>query len=680
MPSESADRIGLARILSPRSVAVIGASDDLGKFGGRVLHYLIKHGYDGRIVPVNPKRAAVMGLPAVRSILEAGKIDVATVAVPPEQVVETIDACARAGVGAAVVITSRMAEIGGEGRTREREAVRIARAQGMRIIGPNCLGFVNLQERLALTASVSMGVAALPVGSVAIVSQSGALMATMFNYGHDTGVGFSKLVSVGNQADVTENDVFEYLIEDPHTRAVCFYLEGLSDARRFFALAARARQAGKAVVAVKTGRSAAGSAMAFSHTASLAGPYRLFAAAARAHGVVLADDPEAAVAIADALARWPAGLPEGAGIAAVSGSGGGVGILADRLADAGFALARAPVDAGALGQGFDVGAIGATLTEIARDPRASAVVFHMTTQPFMAAIAQHLVALEREAKKPVLLVLAAGSIADDVRTALREARFGFHNRLDDALRVLRGLADQAVKLPPAEIFIPTAVTVSPETDGPIDAMELVAQAGIRVARAELAKTAEAAAAAAARVGYPIVLKVWVAGLSHKSDAGGVVTNIPDAAALAAAHAALASRFGGRLDGVLVQQQADGVAELLLGSLWDDAYGPFVVVGAGGIYAEIFADSRVAPAPLTAETARRLIDSLRVAPILQGARGRPAADLDAATRDLAALSRLAAALGPRLLELDINPLILGRAGTGSVAVDVRIKLAATGSEP
>jgi acyl-CoA synthetase (NDP forming) len=385
------------------------------------------------------------------------------------------------------------------------------------------------------------------------------------------------------------------------------------------------------------------------------------------------------VAIADALVRWPTGLPEGAGVAAISGSGGGVGVLADRLADAGFALARAPVDAGALGQGFDIAAACAALTEVVRDPRTSALVFHMTTQPGMAEIAQHLVALEREAKKPVLLVLAAGSVADDVRAVLRAARFGFHNRLDDALRVLRGLADHAALAPPpVDAMVLPASTVAPIADGPLDAMDLIARAGIAVARAELAKTPDEAIAAAARIGYPVVLKAMAAGLSHKSDAGGVVTGVVDAAALAAAQAALAARFGGRLASVLVQRQADGVGELLLGSLWDDAYGPFVVVGAGGIYAEIFADSRVAPAPLTAAAARRLIDSLRVAPILAGARGRPAADLDAAARDLAALSRLAAALGPRLLELDINPLILGRPGAGSVAVDVRIKLAAMGT--
>lgn len=613
-----------------------------------------------------------MGLPAVPSIAAAGPVDVATVAVPPDHLVATIEDCARTGVGAAVVITARMAESGPEGRERERQAVAAARAQGMRLIGPNCLGFVNLQDRVALTASVSMELDSLPAGPVAIVSQSGALMATMFNYGRDTGVGFSKLVSVGNQADVTENDVFEHLIDDAHTRAICFYLEGLSDARRFFALAARARAAGKPVVAVKTGRSEAGSAVAFSHTASLAGPYRLFAAAARAHGVVLADDPEAAVAIADALARHPAGLPEDARIAAMSGSGGGVGILADRLADAGFHLARPAVDAGALGQGFDVGAICAAVTEIARDPQVDALVFHMTTQPSISEISSHLAAVDRDTAKPLLLVMAAGSIADDVRASLRAARFGFHNRLDDALRTLRGLCDHGAWRQPSSPAMGAA-------SGQTDIAKRLESAGIASAREARAATEDDAAAAAARIGFPVVLKALVAGLSHKSDRGGVITGVDDEGALRNAYADLSRKFGDGLEGVLVQQQIDGVAELLLGSLWDDAYGPFVMVGSGGIFAEIFADTRLHPAPVTAATAAEMIRSLRIAPVLAGARGRPAADIDSAARALAGLSQVAAELAQRLLELDINPLILRHAGAGCVAVDIRVKLASEGAD-
>ena len=387
MPIErTAGRLSVAEIFSPRSVAVIGASEDVAKFGGRVLHHLIKHSYGGRIVPVNPRRSALFGIPTAPDISVAGPIDVAVVALPADQLEPCVAACAAAGVGAVVIITSQLGEIGGEGAEREQRIIALARDAGMRIVGPNCLGFVNVGAGLALTSSFAMEVERLPVGSIGVVSQSGALMATMFNRGHDLGIGFSTLASLGNQADVTENEVFAYLIADADTRAIVLYIEGLSNGRRFLALAGQARAVGKPVVVVKAGRSEAGRRTTFSHTASLAGPFRLFKAAASACGVVLVDEPEVAISVADALLRWPRGLPPEKGVAPISGSGGGAAIVADRLGDVGFSLptlapatqARLaaqlpagqpllPLDAGALRDGFTAAAVGDALTALAQD-------------------------------------------------------------------------------------------------------------------------------------------------------------------------------------------------------------------------------------------------------------------------------------------------------------------------
>lgn len=698
MTDQAPPRASLAAILAPRSVAVIGASEDTSKFGGRILHHLIKHGYPGRIVPVNPRRSHLFGLPAVPSITEAGPVDVATIAVPPDQVVTTVAACAAAGVAAAVIITAQMGEIGGEGAVREREIVRIARASGMRLIGPNCLGIVNAPLRMALTASFAMGVDRLPPGGVAIVSQSGALMATMFNAGHDIGAGFSKLVSIGNQADVTETDVFEALIDDPETRAITFYTEGLSDAGRFFAQARRARAAGKAVVAVKAGRTEAGRAAAFSHTASLSGPYRLFQTVARDHGVVLTDDTEAAVAIAEALIRWPQGLAEGQGVALVSGSGGGGGILADRLDAAGLPIlapseatraalegflppghSLVPLDAGALRQGLGIAVLREVLLHLAHDPATGALVYLMTTQPMMSEIADLLDGIAAETGKPVLLVLSAGTVADDLRARLRTRGRLFVDRIDDAIRVLSGLRDHARPpraMPPAASgagLAPLAATLPRGALPPAEAETLLRAAGLPLVESAVVTTEAEAQAAAARIGWPVVLKAVGPGIVHKSDLGGVVLDLRDGAALAGAFAALRARFGTALSGRLVQRQAEGVAELILGTLHDAELGSFVVVGAGGIHAEILSDTAIARAPLDLATARGLIGQLRVAPLLAGARGRPRADTESAARALVALGDLAAALGPELAELDINPLIVGREGEGSLAADVRLRL-------
>ena len=690
-------RLNLAQIVAPRFVAVIGASEDTGKFGGRVLHHLIRHGYEGRIVPVNPNRPALFGLPAAASIAAAGPVDVAVIALPAERLVACVEECAAAGVGAAVIITAQMAEIGGEGAVRQHRLQQIGRESGMRLVGPNCLGLVNVRAKLALTSSFAMSVAHLPEGGIGVVSQSGALMATMFNRGTDVGCGFSTLVSVGNQVDVTENEVLEHLIGDPVTTSIVLYTEGLTDARRFLALAEAAHAAGKPLVAVKAGRSEAGRRAVFSHTASLAGPYRLFAAAAEARGVVLADDPEAAVAIADALTRWPAGLRRGGGIAPASGSGGGAAVLADRLADAGLKLAvpgeatRArlaaalpeaqpplPLDAGALRNGFAAMEVGALLRALIDDTAVGALVYLMTTQPQSEQMADEIVALAGRAGKPVLLVLSAGSVADMLRARLRRAGFVWHERLDDAVRVLRALAGRGAARTEHADAIPVTGAVADLLAGlpegsltALQAGQLVAAAGVAVVEGAAVHDAEAAVAAAERFGWPVVAKALVSDLAHKSDHGGVRLDLRHRDDVDAAVTGFQARFGAALKAVLVQPQIAGVAELIVGTVWDDALGPFVLVGGGGIFAELHDDTAVTQAPVSPAAAAALLTGLRLWPVLQGARGRPSADLAWAVDAIVAVGQLAAALGPRLAELDINPLILR--SDGAVAVDVRARL-------
>jgi len=689
-------RLPLSRILSPKSVAVIGASEDVSNFGGRVLFHLLKHGYGGRIVPVNPKRDVLFGLPVAHSIAEAGAIDVATIAVPPEHVVETVAACAEAGVGAAVIITAQMAESGAHGAKRQQAIIEIARRSGMRLIGPNCLGFVNAPLRLALTASFAMGVESLPAGEVGIVSQSGALMATMFNAGYDAGLGFSTLVSVGNQADVSEVEVFAALIDDPHNKAIALYLEGISSAEQLFGLSRLARQRGKAVVAIKAGRTAAGQAAALSHTASLAGPYRLFAAAAEHSGMVLADDTEAGLLVAGALARWPQGIAPGLGIAVVSGSGGGTGILADRLADLNLPLARpgdaaaaavaqvtspgqalVPLDAGALKQSGGLEALRIALAALLADPGTGALVYLMTTQPQMRETAALLRDLEQASGKPVLLILSAGSAAQELRAELRQLRHLHCNSIDFGLRVLSGLiAHAAYEAAPHAANVTAsalAVEMSRLAKGALafdDLQHLARSAEIPLPASAVARTAADAQALAERCGYPVVLKVVGRDVVHKSDAGGVILDLSNAASVAEAFEALRLRFGAQFEAVLVQRQARGGAELIVGAIHDQDYGPFLVVGAGGIYAEIFADTQTAVAPLDERAARKLIERLRLFPLLEGARGRPRLDIDAAARAVAAVSRLIAAAGPRLPEFEINPLIVAAEGEGAIAVDLR----------
>lgn len=688
-------RAPLSRILSPRSVAVIGASEHTAKFGGRVLHHLLKHGYRGRIVPINPRRESLLGIATAASIDKAGPVDVAVIAVPAATVVETVAACAASDVAACVIITAQMGEIGGEGKEREQRIVEIAQQSGMRLIGPNCLGLVDAHLRMALTASFAMGVDRLPEGGLAVVSQSGALMATMFNAGFDCGAGFSKLVSIGNQADVTENEVFETLLGDEATRGFAIYVEGFSDAGRFLELARRARADGKPVVTVKVGSSEAGRSAAFSHTASLCGSHRLFEAAARKAGIVLCDDTEASVIVADALLRWPGGLRSGQGIAAISGSGGGAGILADRLVAAGLPLAEPssatrsilgsltpsgrgglPLDAGGLRPSDVTTHLAIALRAIAEDPATGALVYLMTTQPAMPEVAELLATIERETAKPVLLVLTAGSVADGLRARLREQRAFHCDKVDDALRVLRGLLEHA-----AWTHRPDNVAADRHPGKAADELApgvldweacagLARSAGLSVAESVLVTREADVPAAALRLGFPLVLKAVGPSMVHKTEHGGVMLGIAGIEAATAAFRQLSDDLGAGLSGVLLQHQHTGVAELILGILSDWQLGPFVMVGAGGVLAELLEDTAIAPAPLSLAQAHALISRLRLFPVLSGFRGRPPADLDSLARAIVATGRLAADRWPVLSEFEINPLIVGRPGEGCVAVDIR----------
>lgn len=298
-------RIPLSRLLRPRSVAIVGASDSLDKFGGRILANVQRHGFPGRLLPINPKRAEVRGLPAWPDIAEApGPVDLAVIAVPGSQLLETVGAAACAGVGACVVITAQLAEFDAQGQALQDEVVALARAHGMRLLGPNCMGLISPAASLALSSTLTLQHApALRRGGVGFVSQSGALMGTLFVIGDDHAVGFSHMVSIGNQADLELCDFLEALIEDENTRVICLYVEALKSPRRFVELARLARAAGKPVLAVKAGRTEVGASAARSHTASLAGSYEAFVAACESAGVLVFDEPEGMIVAAGVFDR-----------------------------------------------------------------------------------------------------------------------------------------------------------------------------------------------------------------------------------------------------------------------------------------------------------------------------------------------------------------------------------------
>lgn len=696
----------LRRVINPGAVAVVGASGDASKFGGRVMHFLVKHGYAGRIVPVNPGATSILGIDAYRSIAHAPvPIDVALLAVPGSQLPATLEQCGAAGVACCVIITADFAELGEEGAAREAALVRIARSHDMRLIGPNCLGFVNPHARLALTSSMALAIEPLPLGSIALISQSGSMMASMLSHAADVGAGFSACVTVGNQADLEICDFLEYFIEDDATRAICVYAEGLKDGRRFVQLARRCRAAGKPLLAVKAGGSEAGARIAQSHTASLAGSHAVWNAVCRDCGVIGIDDPEGMIDCAHFLVRF--GGARTAGVAALSPSGGTIAVTADRLAAAGLELAELgphtqavlrdivppsrvlnPLDVGGLGR--DAGVSGALDAQaaLARDPAAGVVFIVVATTPQLEDKVRSWGEAALKSGTPTVILLTPGRLVDGARTALREIGCPYTDRMDDALRVIRAAveygriqstSDESADIPRdlAEAIEACAQRLPPGQSTEPEARALLRAAGIAATPDAVAADAEAAVAAAERFGYPVVLKAVCRALVHKSDAGGVRLALEDARALRDAWRDIAASVSGHLPGAhieacLVTPMTTGGVEVILGTRWDPQFGAVVLVGAGGVFVEIMKDTALALAPVSTKSARTLLEGLRAWPLLAGVRGRAASDVAALADALVRVSWLASTLGPRLAELDVNPLLVRERGV--VALDARATLA------
>ena len=697
-------RVDVERILHPRSVAVFGASDSKDKFGGRIMHFLVRHGFAGEILPINPNRAEVVGRRAYPTIAAApAPPDVAILAVPGSSLVATVRDAAAAGVGCCVIISTGFAEAGDEGAARQAELVRIARASGTRLVGPNCMGLIVPHHRLALCSSVVLDTDRLADGSIGLVSQSGALMVSIFDRAAADGIGFRYGISLGNQVDLEICDFLDYMIAEPETSALCVYVEGLLDGARFRRSLAAARGAGKPVLIVKTGRTQAGVKSARSHTASLAGAWEVFEAVCREEGAVLARDPDDMVRAAHFLTRHRS--PRRGGVAILSSSGGGCGIASDRVSELGVPLAtltadsRAqlgelllppqadnPVDLGGRRKPEDVEIAGDVARILLADPGTAYGLVILTSMPFFANRTRLIGQAAQAADKPVMIALTPGAAATAPRQALREIGQFYFDRTEDALRVLalvaahdaqRG-AGAAPAARPAGLPVAGALVLPEGALTESEVKRLLAAYGVAVAPERLGATPEAAAAAAAAIGPPVVLKAVSRRIVHKSDVGAVRLGLatPDAVAAAAREMLAALRTAGLdegLEGFSVQPMVRGEAEVIVGARRDPHFGAVVMVGLGGIAVEILGDVALAPAPVSPERARALVASLRGAPLLSGARGRPALDVAAVADTVSRVSWLAADLGARLVDLEVNPLIVRRHGEGVVAVDGRATL-------
>ncbi|OGL65326.1 MAG: hypothetical protein A3I72_16675 [Candidatus Tectomicrobia bacterium RIFCSPLOWO2_02_FULL_70_19] len=702
LPDPAATRAALRSLLSPASVAVVGASADLERFNGRVLKNLLRHGYRGRVYPVNPKYEEVAGVrcwPSLRDLPETP--ETVFIAVGRKQVLGVVEECAARGVPAAIIYTAGFSESGEEGARLEREVAARARAAGMRVCGPNAAGYHNFHERLHMAGIIALEIERALPGAVGVVCQSGSIGGALLSRATQRGIGFSYMISCGNEMDLEVADYVDFLAGDPRTRAIALYLEGLRDGSKFLRAAGRALAAGKPIVVLKVGRAEAGRAAAVSHTGALVGEDMAYDAAFRQGGVTRVGGLEALFEVAHMFAVTP--LPRGRRVGIVSTTGGGGALMADACGALGLevpppgerlvarmrevlpddAPAANPVDTTIAGIQAFGGILRAALEEGPFDMVIPVVGSSAQFRPQIGVVPILRAKAEGWGGGGMPLLAYFNPYAEEAHRLLAGAGVASFHTAEGCAQAavhLAGYAEHPARrrgsLAPQPALVPEGAAALLRKGGTLSEGEGLALAeafGLRAVPRRLCRDVEEAARAARELGYPMVLKVSSPDVPHKTEAGLVSPRLADEAALRAAHTALSERLWRlpgppRVEGFLVEKWVVDGAEFLLGVVRDAQFGPVVTVGLGGVAAEALGEVSARLAPLAREDAEAMIGELRASRLLGPFRERGPLDRAALAEAIVRLGTLAAALGGRLREADINPFFVLPEGGGCLAAD------------
>lgn len=684
----------LAPLFAPKGIALVGASPDPAKLPGRPLEYFARYGFSGGVYPINPKHGAIAGRPCFARIEDVpDPVEAALILLPAGQVAEALEACARRGIGYAITVASGFAEAGGVAE-QERIAA-ICQRGGIRLVGPNCVGLLDPWTGNTATFSTVLRQGIPRAGEIVLVTQSGALGNSLLQSFLTHDIGLRAWISTGNEADLGVLDILEHFIEDESCRVVAIFVEAFRDGERLVPLVRAARRRGKVVIALRAGRSDAGRAASVSHTGKLAGAARIWRDLARQAGLVEVRDLESMVDLLVALEARPAlrsDRPEGLGILTVSG---GLGVLmSDLAAERGLPVPQFaastqqvlrsvlpphlgvanPVDtalfasedgyarcASAVLEDQRIGTLVLVLTSLAHD--------YGALRPWLVRLAENARRLGRTLA--VTFLSEADQLDASARLQLKRAGvvvLPTATRLIEALAQIARAASTQVSPKPARAF-----TTRPAVSDPI------VEGRVPLPRSTVCRDLREAAAAAAQIGFPVVLKAVSSDIPHKSDVGAVVAGIGDEAALRRAWRAIEDALatkapGARSSGMLVQEQIESGVELIVGCSVDPEFGRVLMIGAGGVLAEVLDDVRFLATPATADEIAAALGELKIAKILAGARGRPAADVAAACRVIVDFATaFAAAEG--VSEAELNPLIVRPAANGAVAVDTLVVPAA-----
>jgi acyl-CoA synthetase (NDP forming) len=685
-------RRSLDKLLRPSSIAIIGASDEPSRIGGRPLAYLRAAGFQGAIYPVNSKRRTVQGLQAFRSIAEVpGAVDLAVIAVAAEQAVDSVRDCAARGVGAVVIFTAGFAETGDAGARLQDRIAAVARETGIRVLGPNCLGLFGTENGFYPTFTTTLDRGLPKPGRLSIVSQSGAFGSHLFYAAAGRGLGMRYWIATGNEADVDVAECLHWVAEDPGTDVIMAYTEGVKNGARFIDALKAAHAHRKPVIFMKVGRSNLGAAAIGSHTASLAGIDAVYDTVLRQHGAHRARTAEEMVDIACAASRGIYPASNRLGLITISG---GVGaLMADDAADRGleippmpeaaqrqlkalipFASPRNPVDLTA--QPFnDIALVARNLEIMLREGGYDAIVAFFTSVAGSPAIAEPLRQAIRELRsiRPDCLFVLSALIPDALRAAYEADGvpvFEDPSRAVAAVAALAGFSRWFRQPPALPMPPPRAKSVIPSVMGEHEAKRLLAEWGIPVLAERLARSVDEAVAAFSAIGRPVVLKIASPDILHKTEVGGVLLNLGDADAVRRGYAALMARVPAET-AVLVAPYVTGGVETILGVKRDPVFGPVVMVGLGGLFVEALQDVALRLAPIDPAQAMAMIGEIRGRAVLAGARGRPPSDVEALADALVKLSQFAAAHADDIESVDINPFLVLPRGQVAVALDALI---------
>ena len=697
--------MGLESFFNPRSVAIVGASRQEGKVGYEILANMIEAGYEGKIFPVNPKAEEIEGLKCYSDLASIPAApELVLIVVPAKMVPAVMQQCAKVGTKAVVIITAGFKEVGEEGRALERQVIQTARQAGIRVIGPNCLGLIVPANHL----NASFGGDLPASGGIAYLSQSGALLAAILDTANANGVGFSKLVSIGNKADVDELDIMEAVAGDAETKVIAGYLESITDGNAFVREAERISHI-KPILLMKSGGTQAGAEAASSHTGSLAGSEVAYESAFERAGIIRCDSIKQQFDYAQAFANQP--LPGGSRVAVITNAGGPGIMAADAVERKGLTFAK--LDEGTVKKLAEklppaanllnpIDVLGDALADryefslevVMDDPNVDVVLVLLTPQAMTeaAATAEAIVKVTgQKPGKPVLACfLGAAKVLDGVKILRQQGipQYDSPESAVDAIEAMtryvqwRSRPKRVVRLFPVnrrkvENIVERHLRQGILDIGEAESKDILEAYGFVTPKGSIATTADQAANIAQQLGYPVVLKIWSPDILHKSDVGGVKVGLTSEQEVRDAFDLMIYRIpkkkpDAHILGVLVQEMCRKGKEVILGMHRDPHFGPLMMFGMGGIMVEVLRDVSFYLAPLTAQEAKQMLVSTKTYKILQGVRGDEGVDIERIAEGLQRLSQLVTEF-PQIKEMDINPYVVGREGTTPIAVDARISL-------